>query len=419
MKTLCRISVLLCLLGAARAPAEEEVLHLPIGDPGGKDREVPLVLDAITDSQTGDLLTPADLPARLADVRILFVGESHTSIDFHRVQLRVLEELHRAGRDVLIGLEMYPYTHQEHLDAWVAGLYTEKGFLDFSEWYKSWSYHWHYYRDIFLFARNEGLRMFAVNTPREVVAAVRKKGFQDLTEEEAAHIPERIDTESDEYLRLFKAYFSDDDLHGQMTSDEQWNAMFRAQCTWDATMGYNSVRALEQHAGPDTIMVVLIGAGHVSYGLGIERQAEQWFDGKMASIIPVPILDDDDEPVKTVRASFAEFLWGLPPESDPLYPSLGISTRAVEGEDYRQVIFVAKESVGEHSGFELGDVLISMDATELLERATLNRLMAGKRWGDAVAFVVRRGEETVNLDVLLRRTPEDEDGDGDGDGDED
>ncbi len=419
MKTLCRISVLLCLICSARAPAEEEVFHLPIGDPAGKDREVPLVLDAITDSQTGELVTPAELPARLADVRILFVGESHTSIDFHRVQRRVIEELHRAGRQVLIGLEMYPYTEQEHLDGWVAGHYTEDGFIEQSEWYTAWSYHWNYYRDIFLLAREEGLRMFAVNTPREVIAAVRRKGFQDLTAEEAAHIPDRIDTESAEYLRLFKAYFSEDDLHGRMTNDAQWTAMLRAQCTWDATMGYNSVQAFKQYAGPDAIMVVLIGTGHVSYGLGIERQAKQWFDGKMASIIPIPIRDDDDEPVTTIRASFADFVWGLPPESDPLYPGLGISTREIADEDYREVIFVAKNSVGRRGGFHTGDVLISMDGIKIHERATLNRLMAGKRWGDDVAVVVQRGEEMVNLDVLLRRVPEDEDGGGDGDGDED
>ncbi len=47
--------------------------------------------------------------------------------------------------------------------------------------------------------------MFAINTPREVVAAVRKKGFAGLTDEEAAHIPARIDTDSADHLRLFKA----------------------------------------------------------------------------------------------------------------------------------------------------------------------------------------------------------------------
>src|SRR5688572_3756996 len=86
--------------------AEDSTLHLSIGDPARKDREVPLVLDGITDARTGALLTPAELPARLAGVRLLLVGESHTDMGFHQVQLQVLQELHRSGRPVLVGLEM-------------------------------------------------------------------------------------------------------------------------------------------------------------------------------------------------------------------------------------------------------------------------------------------------------------------------
>jgi uncharacterized iron-regulated protein len=68
------------------------------------------VLDAVTDTRAGEPLTPRELAARLKDVRLLFVGENHTSIEFHAAQRRVIEELQRAGRRVLIGLEMYPYT---------------------------------------------------------------------------------------------------------------------------------------------------------------------------------------------------------------------------------------------------------------------------------------------------------------------
>ena len=60
------------------------VLDLPIGDPERRSLKVPLALDAITDSHTGELITPGELPARLAGVDVLLVGESHTNIDSHR-----------------------------------------------------------------------------------------------------------------------------------------------------------------------------------------------------------------------------------------------------------------------------------------------------------------------------------------------
>ena len=87
------------------------------------------------------------------------------------------------------------------------GLLTEEGFLATSRWYENWGYNWLYYRDIFLFARDHKLRMFAVNAPRDVVTAVRKKGFKNLTPDEAAHIPTDIDTSSPEHRTLFKSFF--------------------------------------------------------------------------------------------------------------------------------------------------------------------------------------------------------------------
>jgi len=390
-------------LGAASARADDPALNLPLGDPARKDREAPLVLDGITDTAKDEVVTPSALAARLAAVRVLFVGESHTSMEFHNVQKRVIEELAKGGRRVFIGLEMYPYTEQAWLDQWVDGLLTEDGFLKLSRWYKNWGYHWHYYRDIFVFARDRGLRMFAVNTPRDVVQAVRKKGFANLTEEEAAHIPSRIDVDNAEHKRLFRAYFGEGDtMHAPTMTEEQWDGMFRAQCTWDATMGYNAVEALKKHGDEKAIMVVLIGSGHVAYGLGAERQAALWFDGKMASLIPTPVVDDEGRPQK-VRASYANFLWGLPREADPLYPTLGVSTPEKKDGEYFKVIAVQKDSVGAAAGFKVGDEIVSLDGTPITDKETTNRLMSQKRWGDAAQLEVRRGGAPITLTAYFRR----------------
>lgn len=399
-----RLTFFLLLFGfpAPQVRADDAALNLPLGDPARRDQEAPLLLDAITDTRKGDTLAPAELAARLAGVRLLFVGESHTNHEFHQAQLRIVQELARSGRQVLIGLEMYPYPEQAHLDRWVAGGLTEEAFLEESRWYKNWGYHWNYYRDIFLFARDHKLRMFAVNTPREVVSAVRKKGLLNLTEEEAAHIPGKIDTESAEHRRLFRAFFTEEDAMHSALTEEQWEGMFRAQCTWDATMAYNAIQALQANGGPDAIMVVLIGAGHVAYDLGAPRQAALWFKGKTASLIPIPVIGDKGERVK-VRASYAQFLWGLPKETDPLYPSLGLSTPERKPAEFFPVIAVQKDSVAARSGFVEGDLLVAMDGTPLTDKETLHRLMAGKRWGDTARFEIRRGDKTLTLNAAFRR----------------
>jgi uncharacterized iron-regulated protein len=404
--TLPRASSLLLplLLLAPALRGQDKSLHLAIGDPARKDKEAAVVLDGITDTRTGEVVTPAELPKRLAGARLVLVGESHTDMDFHRAELRVLQELARSGRPVLVGLEMYPYTEQRFLDEWVEGKLSEEDFLKASRWYEAWGYNWLYYRDIFLFCRDRKLRMFAVNAPREVVTAVRKKGFKGLTPEEAAHIPTDVDTSSPEHRTLFKSFFDagGDALHSGM-SEAQWDAMIAAQATWDATMAFNAVQALQKHGGRTGVMVVLVGSGHVVYGLGIQRQAARRFDGGIATVAPVNVRDAEGREVKAVQASYADFVWGLPAAADPLYPSLGLSTEPAEGGKALKVILVSGKGPADKGGVQVGDVIVSLDGVAVPDKETLNRLVAAERWGDEAALTVRRGSETKTLRLALRR----------------
>lgn len=422
--TVLLLSLLAGPTPAAAAPADEgtaggdkpPILHLAIGDPARSDRTVDLVVDALVDTRTGEALTPAQVAARLDGVHLVFFGETHTSMNVHRSQLRLLQELEKTGRPLAIGLEMFPYTAQEGLDRWVDGLLTEEGFLEIGGWYEHWGLHWGYYRDIFLFARDHGVPMIGVNTPREVVAAVRQKGLDELSEEERSHVPPSMELESDDHRTLFRAFMTgdeDDDetIHSSM-SDEQLEAMRSAQVTWDAAMAYNAVRYLQGLGDTegDPIMVVLIGSGHVAYGLGAERQARQWFDGTVASVVPVA-AKEEGEPVKTVQASYADFVWGLPAGEEPLYPGLGSSTTQNDEPPGRRVIFVPEETVAERAGLRVGDVIVAVDGRSVADKVAYNRVLGGYRWGDAAVFTVVRDGEEIGLEVAFRRLPEEDEDD--------
>jgi uncharacterized iron-regulated protein len=391
------------LLLPATLLAGQEALHMKIGDPARSGREVPVVLDGVTDTATGELVTPEEMAKRLAGTGILFVGENHTNQEFHDVQFRAIRALHEAGREVMIGLEMFPYTEQAVLDDWIAGRYTEEGFVELGRWYDNWGYHWNYYRDIFLYARDNGIRMYAVNSPRDLVRTVREKGFGSLAPEQAAHLPPQLAPESEEHQRMYRAFFDKDDaLH---MNEKMLDGLYRAQTMWDATMGWNALQALKQHGGKDAIMVVLIGAGHVTYGLGSERQIDAHYDGRIASLIPVMVKDDDGKPVTQVRASYANFVWGLPEEFDTIYPSIGVSLMGKLGTDPGQIIQVSKQSVAERAGLKVGDVLLSLDGAPLASDNALRKLMAGYRWGDVAKAVIRRDGREMALDIPFRRAP--------------
>jgi S1-C subfamily serine protease len=180
--------------------------------------------------------------------------------------------------------------------------------------------------------------------------------------------------------------------------------MLSAQCTWDATMGYNAVQAVKQVNDPKAIMVVLVGSGHVAYGLGIERQARKWFDGTITSLIPVAVTMRTVGPIKSVRASYANFTWGVPEELDSAYPTLGTSTAVGQGDTARRVIIVQKGSPADQAGIKVGDVMTTLDGTPLTDKETFSRLMAAKRWGDTAAIGIRRGDQALTVTAVFRRT---------------
>ena len=390
----------------ASAQSKQKIFHLEIGDAQRRTRDAKVVLDGITDSATGDVFSANELAARLRDTRLLLIGETHTATDFHRVQLRVIRALAESGRKVMIGLEMFPYTEQKSLDNWRDGLLTEEGFLTLARWYDNWGYHWDYYRDIFLYARDHRIPMYGVNAPRNVVTAVRQKGIDKLSETDRQHVPPQIDIDSGDHLTFFKASFDDDNsMHGRMP-DSMVKSMQAAQATWDASMAYNSVNALKAAStnsnGADSIMVVLVGSGHVAYGVGIEHQAKQWFEGKITTLLPVPVQDSDEKPVPNVKASYANFVWGVPHEHDSLYPSLGFSTTETAG--VRKIIAMEKDSIATRSGFQVDDQVLALDGIATPDHETWNRLMATKNWGDSAVVTVKRAGAEVKVKAELRRT---------------
>jgi uncharacterized iron-regulated protein len=397
-------AVVVCAAGVGADGTVPKIFDLEIGEAARRDKYVPVEMDTLVDTRTGQSLTPDELAARLSKTQLLLIGESHTSMEFHKVQHRMIRALHDAGRNVLVGLEMFPAPEQRSLDQWRDGLLTEQGFVRLARWYEHWGYHWNLYRDIFLYARDEGIPMYALNTPRDVVQAVRKKGLANLTPEEAKYVPPTIKMDDPQHFAFFKASMEGNDMtHGG--TDEMLKGFAAAQATWDATMGYNAVKALQAVNDPRAIMVVLVGSGHVAYGVGIENQAREWFSGGIASIIPVPVAMEDGRAVPKVRASYADFVWGLPAERETLFPRLGISTRTGAGDAQREVIMVERESVADKAGFKVKDVLVSMDGHPIQDREVFNRLMSRKQWGDGATFVVKRGDQEVTLKAYFRRQP--------------
>jgi uncharacterized iron-regulated protein len=394
------------VLVAEEQKTRPDVQQLAIGDPARRERQAPVLLDGVTDTATNEVIDTTILTQRLRDVRVLFIGETHTDAESHRVQLSVIRALHAAGREVILGLEMFPYTTVEPLEQWIQGKLSESQFLERAKWYETWAHHWNNYREIFLFARHQRLRMVGVNAPREVVRTVRANGLDALDASTRKRMPPSLDTANPEHRQLVRSYFEADDLLHTKMPPEQLEGLYLAQVTWDAAMGWNAGQVLTVPANPREIVVVLIGSGHVAYGLGAERQLAPHFKGRIASLIPVTVHQGPEgNPVASVRASYANYIWGVPWTAQPSWPLLGVSLAGRIGTEPSKVIQVDPGSTAAQAGIKVGDILRVLDGTKIDGTTALQRKTGDYAWGDAAKLTIEREGQSLMFDIVFRRAP--------------
>lgn len=385
-------------MGAAQT---SEPFNLEIGDPARKDTQFTLAVDQIVDTARGADVSPDEIATALSDAGIVLVGESHTSVESHRVQVQVIAALQRAGRRVILGLEMFPAeAPTAPFDRWLRGGLDEAGLLRESGWYDYWGYPWGYYRDIFLLARQHRLPIRGVNAPRALVSSVGRRGLSGLSPADRAQLPATIDTTSEEHRQMFVAYVGGGSAtHVAGMPPEMLQRMVDAQATWDAAMGYHAAQLLKEATDPRSVVVVLVGSGHVAYGLGIARQAKAYTDRRVATVLPIATAPD--KPVQ-IRASVADIVWGVPTETYPMYPTLGVSFRS-SGDQPTTVLMVSPGSAAEAMGIKAGDQLVTLDETPIRKDVDVRALLDRKQWGDAIRATVKRGSDTLTLDGRLRR----------------
>jgi uncharacterized iron-regulated protein len=369
----------IALLVAGAAHSQEDLLDLDIGDPARR-HDIEVTLDAILDTERGEILSAQALRARLQEAPIVLVGEQHTDAAHHAVQLRVLELLRDTGRPLVVALEMFPADLDPVLDAWTRGELDEPDFLARSDWYRTWGYDWRYYRAIFLFARMHAVPMIGLRA-RDASAS-------------AGVTPDLDSTDHETLLRAF--FEADSPVHGGLT-DAQFASLFEAQSRRDAQMGARVLDA--QRTYPDRAVVVLAGTGHVLYGLGIARQLPRAQRLSAVTIMPIPIAEGAAS--ATVSASVGDFVWGIVESAHPAYPELGVLTSATS--DGLRVIFVEPDSPAAIGGIATGDLLTHYEGRSLTDRTELARGIASARWGDEVAIALRRDDATRVVRIALRR----------------
>jgi uncharacterized iron-regulated protein len=230
-----------------------------------KEQATPIDADGLVISgRTGAPISWDEMVADLQTVRVVYIGEKHTSAAHHAMQLRVVRALHSLDPHMAVGMEMFDRTYQAVLDQWTAGSLDVDEFLRRTHWYANWRFDFSLYHDILLYAKSHRIRLAALNLPSNIPPKIRVGGIEHLSAYEKEFLPEQVDTAVSAHREFAQQVFGMHDFK----SGVKFEDFYLAQCVWEDVMAESVATLL----GADR-MVVMAGNGHIQFKYGIPERA--------------------------------------------------------------------------------------------------------------------------------------------------
>lgn len=107
----------------------------------------------------------------LSDIRrsdVTLIADFHTFAQAQRTALRIIRDAIQPGEPWFIGLEMVPSHLQGELDRFQSGAISLQEFHEKINYRVEWGFPWAHYRPIFEWAKEHGVRLVALNRPKEL-----------------------------------------------------------------------------------------------------------------------------------------------------------------------------------------------------------------------------------------------------------
>lgn len=249
------------------------------------------------DPVTARTIPHAEAIARMAEARVVLLGEQHDRPEDHRFQELTLAGLAACRSGLEVGFEMFPSQLQPALDTWGQGMMSEAEFLRETGWEKVWGFPPELYLPLFRVCRELLLPMFAMNVERPVVSLVGREGWQALPKEYRSWLTPAEEA-SAEYRRYLFAVTGGarPERKARSPDDPAFDTFVRAQQVWDRAFACAIATALSRN---DSVWAAgIIGRGHLEYRLGVPKQLEALGIGPVIVALPyrevadtIPIAD--------------------------------------------------------------------------------------------------------------------------------
>ena len=347
---------------------------------------------------TGIEVTKEQMFRVLSGARVIYVGETHTNIKDHQVELEILKGLaERFPGQVAVGMEMFQRPSQKQLDRWSRGELDEKVFME--EWFANWDQSYNYYRDILRYVRDHKIPLVALNAREGLVRTVMEKGTDGLSDELKEELPEMDRT--DPYHRSSLVAVFGGHAHGK----QGFERFYQTMLIWDETMAQSAADYLSSPEGKIKKMVVFTGGFHVNYAFGVPKRVFRRLPEPYMIILPYTSVIPEDrkrilmdvQPV-SIPLYLADFIWAVGYEDlEDQFVHLGVQ---IEGtEKGVTVLRVMPDSTALRAGILEGDIILSFDGQSLAKPFDLTHLMSFKQAGDRASLRILRGGQTIDLEA--------------------
>ncbi len=366
--------------------SDKRILPAALGQTYGLDEEPTAI-------ETRQTLNFAGIMAQLATKQVIYVGESHTRFEDHKLQLRVVRDLLGQGKSLTIGMEMFPHAAQAALDSFINGDITEAEFLKQSKYFEVWRFDYRLYRDILNFARRHKVPVIALNVDKDYVSKVYKEGgISGLSPEEVAALPADRDLDVPGYReRIHEVY----NLHPGR-EEKRFGGFLQSQAIWDEAMAQTIADYLGSHA--DRQLVVLAGLGHVVKDSAIPPRV-----ARRRQMDQAVVMSSDGSAISPAEADYAVF---MPPSPLPPQALLGIAMNQPKGGEPLKIEDVVPQSPAAKAGIKKGDLVLALDDKTVEISDDVKIILLDKKVGDIVKVRIKRpqpifSDQELTIDVTL------------------
>jgi len=346
--------------------------------------------------ETATLIDFDTLIKELKDIPAIYVGETYQLEAHHKAQAEVLQAIYNQSPSVALGMEMFQQPYQKYLDEYLTGKITERMMLEKTEYTKRWGFDWLMYRPLVNFARENGLKVIALNVPAEISEKVILNGLKSLAAEERTTLPEEIDTTNTRHRAYIREVFDTNPMINQRLNFENF---YEAQCVWEDGMADCIARYLKEN--PGNRLVVTVGSGHIVYGFGIPQRAAKR-SGKSYRSIMMLALDRIPTIISeaTDGANLpAHYFWFT---RTPKRAMLGIETDKPQEQDKGIIITrVIPGSPAEKAGLKQNDIILKVNDTDINDITDLRLSLKDKKPGAEVTIRFQRDSEVLSTKARL------------------